>query len=297
MFKSVTVSGSLLLATAPSLALGQNVNPYPFPIAQSGTGCLEGVSAGIFNPDGSLGDTVRPPDSLKCGIGAVANAPGATAVGDDAVADGANATAIGRQAWARAAGATALGANATASFSGSTAIGAGAATTAANQVALGAAGTSVRVGDIAASTAAQKGPVAVATVDAFGTLGRDTTVVPAIQALQAAGSAQAGQISSLQAVQSQLQDRVGTLFDLRQGDRRDTQQGIAAAVAMGQAPMPSAAGRTSYVFNLATFRGEQAIGGSLMHRLEGDRPFAISAGFSYSGQHNNAARVGVAGEF
>ena len=42
---------------------------------------------------------------------------------------------------------------------------------AADQVTLGGAGSSVRIGDIAASTAAQSGPVNAVTVDASGTLG------------------------------------------------------------------------------------------------------------------------------
>jgi hypothetical protein len=34
-----------------------------------------------------------------------------------------------------------------------------------------------------------------------------------------------------------------------------------------------------------------------MYRLPGSTPVAVSAGFSYAGNKNNAARVGVAGEF
>lgn len=85
----------------------------------------------------------------------------------------------------------------------------------------------------------------------------------------------------------------GSVEDLR----RDGRQGIAASLAIGAAAMPSAPGRTTYSFNLATFRGEKAIGGSVMHRLSGDSPIAISVGLSYAGDRNNGARVGIAGEF
>jgi hypothetical protein len=51
------------------------------------------------------------------------------------------------------------------------------------------------------------------------------------------------------------------------------------------------------VLNGALFRGEPAIGGSVMHRLAGDDPIAIGAGFSFAGNKNNAFRVGLAGEF
>jgi hypothetical protein len=74
-------------------------------------------------------------------------------------------------------------------------------------------------------------------------------------------------------------------------------QGIAAAFAMGHAPLPSAPGRTSYVLNGSTFRGEFAIGGSIMHRLNSDTPVAIGVGFAFAGEDNNGVRVGVAGEF
>jgi len=106
-----------------------------------------------------------------------------------------------------------------------------------------------------------------------------------------------GRATALEAAQSALSTRVDDLFDLSRLDRRDARKGIAAAVAIGTAPMPSAPGRTSYVFNVATFRGEQALGGSLMHRIGGENAFAVSAGFSLAGKRNNAARVGVAGEF
>jgi hypothetical protein len=87
------------------------------------------------------------------------------------------------------------------------------------------------------------------------------------------------------------------LFELRDLDRRDMREGIAAAVAMGDAPMPSAAGRTSYVFNISTYRGQQALGGSILHRVGGDTPIAIGVGFSVAGHKNNAFRAGIAGEF
>ena len=44
---------------------------------------------------------------------------------------------------------------------------------------------------------------------------------------------------------------------------------------MGQASFPSARGKTSYVINCATFRGETAVGGSLMHRFGSETQIAI----------------------
>jgi hypothetical protein len=87
------------------------------------------------------------------------------------------------------------------------------------------------------------------------------------------------------------------MAELGRADRRDVRQGIAAAIAMGSASMPSAPGRTSYVLNGATYHGEQAVGGAIMHRLNTGGPFAVTAGFSYGGRKNNGVRIGVAGEF
>jgi autotransporter adhesin len=251
---------------------------------------LNATAVGPFTQATGMGATAL-------GNGSVATQAGTVALGVRSTANAANATAVGALATASGVGATAIGRAASATFDGSTAIGTGAATTAANQVALGGVGTSVRIGDIAASTAAQSGPVALATVDVNGTLGQNSTLIPAVTALQSASAAQASQLTSLLASSTLLGGRVDELFDLRLSDRRDAQQGIAAAVAMGQAAMPSAPGRTSFVLNAANFRGEQAVGGSILHRVRGDKPFAIGAGFSFAGNKNNALRVGLAGEF
>jgi autotransporter adhesin len=74
-------------------------------------------------------------------------------------------------------------------------------------------------------------------------------------------------------------------------------QGVAAAIAIANAPMPSAPGRISYAVNGATFRGEYAVGGSLMYRLPTANPMAINVGLSHAGKKNTGVRVGVAGEF
>jgi hypothetical protein len=79
--------------------------------------------------------------------------------------------------------------------------------------------------------------------------------------------------------------------------RRESQRGIAAAVAMGTAFMPSAPGKISYTLNGARHRGENAFGGSAMYRLNTSNAFAVSGGVSYGGKKNATVRLGVAGEF
>ena len=151
----------------------------------------------------------------------------------------------------------------------------------------------MRIGDIAASSAAQVGPVEAVTVDASGTLGRQS--VASAQSVQAVGSAlrQVAAISDTQF--SALDARVGSLFDLRASDRKDFKQGIAAVAAMAVPHFPSAAGRTSYASNFALFRGEVGFSAGIAHRFESD--FALTAGATYAGGKNTAVKAGVAGEF
>ncbi len=271
---SSTALGDRARATATgSSALGHNTSATA--LGGSAVGVAANASANFATAVGRL--------STASGVSAVS-------VGDQSIASGVNSSALGRRASARADQATALGAGAVADLAGSTAVGTGAVTTRTNQVALGGAGSSVRIGDIAASTAAQSGVVGVATIDAAGTIGRDTSLFSNVAALQTSSA-------SLQSALTAMGGQVTSLFDLRELDRRDFKKGVAAAVAMGQAAFPSAPGKTSYVLNGSVFRGEPAVGGSLMHRFDSDTPIAFGVGFSVAGKKNNAFRAGVAGEF
>ena len=78
--------------------------------------------------------------------------------------------------------------------------------------------------------------------------------------------------------------------------RKEARAGAASAMAMSTAPMPSAPGRTSWSVNAAEFNSEPGWGGSVAHRLNLSVPFAVTAGFAFSGA-NNGARVGFSGEF
>jgi len=110
-------------------------------------------------------------------------------------------------------------------------------------------------------------------------------------------AALASTVGSWNADLSSIQGSIGTLFDLRSQDRRDLKQGIASALALGSAPMPSGAGHISYVVNGATYRGAYAVGGELKYRLNTPSPMAVGVGFSYAGNKNNGVRVGASGEF
>lgn len=105
------------------------------------------------------------------------------------------------------------------------------------------------------------------------------------------------QINTLGTSLFSLTGRVTTLENTVRQDRKDARQGIAAAVALAQAPMPSAPGKVSYTVNVANFRDEQAVSASMAMRLRGPTTMAVTAGVAYGGGANTAVRVGVAGEF
>ncbi|HZH07964.1 MAG TPA: YadA-like family protein, partial [Lautropia sp.] len=190
--------------------------------------------------------------STAIGGESVASATGAQAFGWQARATANLTLAVGHQAVASGPQATALGKNANASGANSTAVGFGATATADNQVVLGGAGSSVRIGDIAASTALQQASSAnLATVDANGVLGRSTIAPAAITTLQTTVAAQGTSITALQATQATqgtsiaaLQGQTATLFDLSDINRRGIRkanEGVAMALAMETPGIPTGA--------------------------------------------------------
>ena len=94
-----------------------------------------------------------------------------------------------------------------------------------------------------------------------------------------------------------LEGEIGTLFDLARTDRRAANRGIAAAMAQADAPMSSAPGRTSYAGKGAVWHGEYAFSLGLTHRLDSDKPFALSASVAHVPGETTGATVGFAGEF
>src|SRR5690606_2734292 len=91
----------------------------------------------------------------------------------------------------------------------------------------------------AASTAAQSGPIGIVTSDSSGNL---ATVSPA-----SLGLASSGQIDAINAELASHQMQI-----------TENRRGIAAAMAMTTAAMPSAPGRTTWAINAAAFLGEMA---------------------------------------
>jgi len=217
------------------------------------------------------GNTASGNGAVAIGDPNVATGQGAVALGNNNTATGTGAVAIGNQNSATGDSAVALGSGASANAVASVAIGQSAVASRVGQVALGTSGSTYTMAGISssASRAAQSGATSFVTTDAAGNL--------------ASAGFGPGDISRLD--------------DVMRRDRRDARSGVAAAAAIGYAPMPSEPGRTSYVLNGVTFRGREAVGGSLAHRLNTESPFAVTAGFAHGGGKNTMGRVGVAGEF
>lgn len=154
-----------------------------------------------------------------------------------------------------------------------------------------------QIGELETTSAAHTSQIAQHTTQISSLETTAASQATQITAIQAVNTTQSTQISALQAAQDLFEGRIDTLFDLRGRDRRDMKQGVASAMAMAPASMPSAPGRVAYAVNGATFRGEYAVGGSLTYRLNTRAPTAINLGFAYAGNKNNGARVGIAGEF
>ena len=212
-------------------------------------------------------------------VGTVSQALGgdSTALGNYAVIGNYNdptvvngATAIGAASHVTAANATTIGARSTASAANSVALGYGSVANQANTVSVGTVGGERRVVNVAAGTA-------------------PTDAVNVSQLNAATTNFNAGLATQ--------QGEIDNLYSMERRDRRDIKQGVAAAVAIANAPLPSGPGKVSYAFNGASFRGEFAVGGSINYRLNTEAPVAFGFGVSHGGGKNTAVRVGIAGEF
>lgn len=278
-----TALGASSVASQDSTAVGSGASA-------TGTGAVaNGAAADARGYGGvALGTSSR--------TGYDAEGIGNTAVGYSAYAGGTavgqtHSTALGAYAWANASRATAIGFLSQAKFDDSAAIGQGAVTTRAYQMMLGRSDNTYTLAGLASaeSLAAQTGPIRFVTSDLSGNL--------AVSAFDPSTLATASSVDALDGRVGALNNEVGALKGELGATRTEARQGIAAAIAMSSAPMPSAPGRTSWAANVGFFKGETAFGGSLSHRLDFNNPIAVSLGYSYGGDDSHAARFGMLGEF
>jgi autotransporter adhesin len=237
-----------------------------------------GASATFLNSF-ALGSSAAATANNASVVGAFSQASGvrSTALGAFANASATNAFALGAFSTASANSAVAIGLSSVAAFSNSVAIGSNSATTAADQVTLGGAGSSVRIGDIAALTAAQTGPVNAVTAAAqLGAVQRSMA-----QAL-AVSDAQFDALSGRVGVVEQRVDRVN----------RNQSGGIAASMALGET-MIVPGKNVSLNFNLATYRGEQGFAGTIAARVA-PKVYVSGGSAGSSVKGSSGRRVGLA---
>jgi len=267
-----------------------------------------GASAsGTASTAAGTGARAAQSGSVALGYAASAQGIGSTAVGTASGAIGDGSTALGFAAGAAGAGSTAIGATASAGGDNSVALGRGARadqanavaiganvqTTRANQVAIGTSGSTYTLAGIAsqASAAAQNGATNFVTTDANGNLAASAYGPSTIAGLN-------GRVDAVQSQVNTLEAKTDAMQRYAVQTRKEARQGVAMAIAMATAPMPSAPGKTTWATNGATYRGEWAGGVAVAHRLPTCCvPIAITAGVAYSGNNALGARAGLAGEF
>ena len=265
---------------------------------------VETINDALFGTSIALGQgSTASENAVAIGVDQVANGSGAVAIGDPNVATGTGAVAIGADNTATGDGAVAVGNLSSAVGQGSVAIG-NAATAGTNGVAVGNGAStggfanSVALGAGSVNTADNQVNVGGRTIGGVAAGALNATSTDAVNGSQlfATNQALAAMSSQIGAIPG-MQNDISNLYDLRRQDRKDMRQGVASAIAMANAPIPSNPGGVSYAVNGAAFRGEYAVGGSVSYRLNTENPTALSVGFSYAGNKNNGVRVGVAGEF
>lgn len=287
-----------------------NTSGQAGPVATGGDALAIGygsIAAGTASTAVGTGASASNSGSVALGYAAGAQGLGGTAIGTASSAAGAGSTALGFAAGATGTGSTAIGAAASAVGNNSVAVGNGAGanqantiaiganvkTTQANQVAIGNAANTYTLAGVAsqASAAAQSGATNFVTTDASGNLAASAYGPSTIAGL-------GNRIDSVQSQVNNLEAKTDAVQRYAIQTRKEARQGVAMAIAMATAPMPSAPGKTTWATNGATYRGEWAGGLALAHRLPTCCvPIAVTAGVAYGGDNAVGVRAGLAGEF
>jgi autotransporter adhesin len=288
---SIALGDNTQATNEDSVAIGDQAQATAFhSTAVGGESIASGAGAQAFGwradalgaQSVAVGNQTQATGNASAALGNLAQATGlnSTALGNSAVATATNTTALGQNSHATAAGASAIGAQANATFVGSTAIGAGANTTAANQVTLGGGGSSVRIGDAAASTAAQDAASTnIATMDVNGVFGRSNINIASLGALQNSFASVQGQVSQL--------------FDLanrNHKDIREADEGVAMALALDTPSIPAGA-HFAVSGGVGYFKGQGALATAISAAVS--KETEVSAGVTYGFNSNNVgARAG-----
>ena len=186
-----------------------------------------------------------------------------------------------------------------ASATNATAFGAGANAGLANSVALGAgsvaSGASSTAGNAALGVTYNAGAVTPGSgnVVSVGAPGAERQIQNVAAGAITATSTDAVNGSQLYS----LATGVNALASQVNKDRIDADRGIAAAMAMAGAPMPSAPGKVSWSALTADYKGQAAFGASIAYRFDTKAPIAFTAGAALGDGNDFGIRAGLQGEF
>ena len=304
-------SGLVSVGTAGNERQIQNVAAGR--VASDSTDAVNGSQLNAaYGAIGSLGTTLNSVTNrlgAEKGVSSSAYGNGAAA----GKADGSTSydTAMGASAGATGGSSTAIGYNAQASTPNSVALGANSVTGVAVSVASGTVGGqtynyagAAPVGVVSVGGNTVNGVAATRQVQnvAAGRVTADST--DAVNGSQLYASNQAINTALNQSVAGlgQSLDALGSSINqlsARQiAAQKEARGGIAAAVALVNAPMPSQPGKTSWAGNVAKFKDQYAMGFAFAHRLNSNMPLAMTAGVAYTpGTGDVTGRFGMAGEF
>lgn len=288
-----------------SVAIGTGNNYAPFVVTSGDSSSAVGVdnsSAGFRSSALGFTNTSSNANATAVGSRNFATGESSLAAGYFNSASGSGSTALGYQNQANATNSTAIGASAVVgnSYSGSTVIGAGtngntaiaSNATASNQIMLGNSSVIYAAPGITSATsrATQSGTTQFVTTDSNGNLANSSYGPQDIAGLNSSVSALNNSVGILGQTVSNLSNRVD-------GNQREARQGIAMAAAMGQAPMPSAPGKTSWKFNNSVYKNAAATSLSIAHRLPTRVPIAVTAGVAIGLRNSALVTGGMQGEF
>ncbi len=107
------------------------------------------------------------------------------------------------------------------------------------------------------------------------------------------GDAVAAIDSRLTSIDSSVSDLQRTVSN----NQLEARRGIAAAMAMPRADMPSAPGKVSYAAQLGHYKGATAFGAAAAIRFDTEFPFAATGAVSWAGGDDVGISVGFKGEF
>ena len=290
-----TTLGQGAVAVLNATAAGAGSQALATNATALGQGALASGTSGVALGQGAGAIDVA---ATAVGGGSLASALMSTAIGQGSAATGVMAVAVGAGAAASGVASATFGTGAIATFDGSTALGNGARTTANGSVALGqgsiaGAANGGWSGFVINNRAVTNNATATSVVSVGGGAGSATPYRQVTNVADGAVNATSTDATN----GSQLYKAVTGLNTEILNTRREAREGIAGALALTAAPMPSQGGKTTYAANFGFFKDAAAFGGSFAHRLDTNLPLAMAAGIAVSGNGTLGGRVGVLGEF